>query len=46
MCWYGKVSKIYLIKKSKVQNIVYGIDALCVICFTYSGVCIKFRFVP
>lgn len=28
-------------KKGKVQNVVYGIiDALCVIYFTYSGVCI------
>lgn len=33
-------------KKGKVQNIAYGIDTLCVICFTYSGVCNKFRFVP
>lgn len=28
-------------KEGKVQNVVYGIiDALCVIYFTYSGVCI------
>lgn len=33
-------------KKGKVLNIAYGIDTLCVICFTYSGVCNKFRFVP
>lgn len=47
LIWQGFQDILINNKKGKVWNMVCGfIDTLCVIYFIYSGVCIKFCFVP